>query len=275
MHHLSLAATSARRLVRSVASRATLLALVASAMVAGPFLLAQSATIGHSPVADLNNDNGNFLTGMSSDKAYFVPFQFNTLGDYSLASVTLLLSGSGNPGNLSLLATSTLGTDYTVPIALTTFTATGTLSTTPTAFTFTASSSTTLSANTTYYLRVTGGNDTGFINWVKSSIASGGGGGGEGGSTGSGGETGSTFNEFGSLVPLTSSLDPGSTLSFREIQSGSGGVSALDYAVGSLGGISITANAVSAVPEPGTYAAIAGAVALGAAAIARRRRSGR
>lgn len=224
-------------------------------------LRAQSATIGYSPVANLVSPTVLTFTGASlnANTAFVVPFQFNTLGDYSLTSASLLLAGNAHLGDFSLSVSSTLPTNLTPPTALTTFSATGTLNSTAAAYSFTSGASLTLAADTTYYFRVAyTGNDT--ANWIASAANG-------TGSTGSGGfvfvpVSGallSTSNGYGGVLT--------SAVTYRSLTSG-GFTNVQD----AMGAFSITASAVSAIPEPSTYAALAGAVTLAAALYVRRRK---
>lgn len=226
-------------------------------------LRAQTATIGYSPVANLVAPSVVIFSGASlnANTAYVVPFQFNTLGDYSLTSVSLLLAGNASLADFSLSVTSTLPTSLTLPGALTTLSAAGSLSGSETAYNFTAGSAPTLTANTTYYLNIAyAGTDT--ANWILSASQ------GSSASTGSGGFV---------FIPVSGALVSGlngyggvtiSNITYRSLTSGS--FADLDTTIGAF---SITAAAVSAVPEPSTYAALAGLGALVAVICVRRRQS--
>ncbi|MBI3886460.1 MAG: PEP-CTERM sorting domain-containing protein [Opitutae bacterium] len=248
MPTLPLSVAPATRGVRRTLAAA--LALAAAFGVAP--LRAQTATIGHSPVANAVAPDVSIFTGASlnPNTAFIVPFQFNTLGDYSLTSVSLLLSGNASLADFDLSASSTLPTDLTAPTALTTFATTGTLSGTETAYNFASGTSATYLGGTTYYFRVayTG---TGTANWIKPT---------DGGFTGSGGIPPLTF--------IDSALVDGPDISYRSLTSGG-----FTDSFNNIGAFSITATAVSAVPEPSTYAAIFGAVVLLGAVVARRRRA--
>lgn len=224
---------------------------------------AQTATIGYDPVANLLSPTVlRFNTAsLNANTAFIFPFRFNTLGDYSLTSVKLLLAGDADLADFSLSVSSTLPTDLTPPSALINFSTTGTLSSTESAYTFTPGATPTLAANTTYYYRVayTGG-DT--ANWILSGGTS---------YTGSGSTPSLTF--------IDSAFAANTLITYRSVTIGgssSGGSSSAgplytdNY--GNVGAFSITASAVSAIPEPSTYAAIAGALTLAAAIVVRRRR---
>jgi len=236
---------------RPVCLRRLRAGLLAFALAAASGLRAQSATIGYSPVANADAPSVNsFVSGMSTGTGYIVPFRVNSLGDYSLTSVSLLLSGNSSVTSLSLSVSSTLPTDLTAPTALTTFTTTGALGATPAAFTFNAGATPTLTAGTTYYFRVAyTGTDT--VNWIRAN--------------------GTAISGSGGIPPLSfidSSFAAGQAITYRSVTSG--GFTDLNNHIGAF---SITANAVSAVPEPSTYAALAGALALAAAFFVRRRRA--
>lgn len=229
--------------------RRSLLASLAVALgVSG--LHAQTATIGYNPVANPLAPTVLLFTGASlnTTTAFVVPFRFNTLGDYSLTSVSLLLAGNANLADFSISVSSTLPTNLTPPTALTTFSATGTLNGTGTAYSFASGATPTLTANTTYYYRVAyNGTDT--ANWILTGGSA---------STGSGGTPALTY--------ISSSFAPNTMITYRSV-TGTG----LTDGYGNMGAFSITANAVSAIPEPSTYAAIAGALTLVGAIFVRRR----
>ena len=238
---------------------ATSLALTATLGVS--LVPAQTATIGYNPVSNqIAPTVLRFNTAsLNENTAFIVPFQFNSLGDYSLTSVKLLLAGNADLAEFSLSVSSTLPTDLTPPSALLTFSTTGTLSGTESAYTFTPSATPTLAANTTYYYRVAyTGADT--ANWILSG--------------------GSTFTGSGSTPSLTfidSAFAANTFITYRSVTNGgssSGSSVPLynDY-YGNMGAFSITASAVSAIPEPSTYAAIAGALTLIGALVVRRRQN--
>jgi len=245
-----------RRLLRSrqlsLRVRAFAFTVATSALLVCPLLRAQT-TIGVVPNVDQNFANVNFAAGLSNSAGYLLPFQFTTAligGDYSLTSVSLLLSGDASLSDFSILATSTLATDLTVPTSLTTFSTTGTLTATPTAYSFTAGASPTFAADTTYYVRIvyTGASTA---NWVNASS--------NGALTGRAG--------YGPILdPIDSFYLPGSNMiTHRQLSA----ASFTDQFNGSAMGFSITA---VAVPEPGTYAAIAGGFAMLAALAVRMKR---
>lgn len=234
---------------------ASSLALALTATLGVSLVRAQTATIGYNSVSNplaptVLRFNDASLTAST---AYIVPIQINSIGNYSLTSVSLLLAGNANLAHFSLSVSSTLPTDLTPPTALTTFSTTGTLSGTETAYNFTSGATPTLAANTTYYFRVAyTGTDT--ANWILTG--------------------GSAFTGSGSTPSLTfidSAFAANTLLTYRSVTNvgGSGVTYSNDY--GNLGAFSITATAVSAIPEPSTYAAIAGALTLVGAILVRRR----
>lgn len=222
-------------------------------LLLAPSGLRAQTTIGHSPVANAAAPSvSSFVSGMTTSTAYIVPFRFNSIGNYSLTSISLLLSGNSSVTSLSLSVSSTLPTDLTAPTALTTFSTTGTLGSTPAAFTFNAGATPTLTAGTTYYLRFAyTGTDT--VNWIKVN---------SNGNTGSGGVP--ALSPVESLYSSITASGGEPNLSYRSVTS-SGFTDGFD----NIGGFSITA---SAIPEPSTYAAIFGAAALVGAVVVRRRR---
>ena len=225
-------------------------------------LRAQTATLGYDPVANLVSPTVLTFTGASlnATTAFVVPFQFNTLGNYSLTSVSLLLAGNASLAQFSLAVSTTLPTDLTPPTALTTFSATGTLSGTEAAYNFTSGATPTLAANTTYYFRVAyTGTDT--ANWIAAAANG----------TGATGSGGFVFVPVSGALLSTSNGYGGvftSAVTYRSLTSG-GFTNVQD----TLGAFSITATAVSAIPEPSTYAALAGAATLAAALYVRRRKN--
>lgn len=247
---------------RGIAALKVICALSALALLAS-LTKAAIEVIGHVPVADAGGLNQ--ANTMPNPSAYYIPFMFTGLGsNYTLQSVQLLLSGDEDLGNVSVLATETLGNDFTVPTALTTFSTSGTLNGTATAYTFTADSFTDLAEATTYYLRVsyTGANT---VNWVNNSVASTGSGSGEptGSGSGSGEPTGSGSSGV-TLTPITSEV-----LSYtrQTISISSGNTNALnDY---TAAGLSITA---TSIPEPMTFAGAVGGLTLIAGLFVRLRR---
>jgi hypothetical protein len=227
------------------------LALALTATLGVSLVRAQTATIGYNSVSNPLAPTVAIFTNASlnADTAFIVPFRFNTLGNYSLTSVSLLLAGNANLAHFSLSVSSTLPTDITPPTALTTFTTTGTLSSTETAYSFTSGATPTLAANTTYYFRFAyTGTDT--ANWIQ---------------TGGGAFTGSGSTP--SLTFINSAFAANTLITYRSVASGD-----FSNEYGNLGAFSITASAVSAIPEPSTYAAIAGALTLVGALIIRRRK---
>lgn len=225
-------------------------------------LFAQTANIGHPAPLTNYEDPGqyNFVAGMSSANAYIVGFKFDSLGDYRIDSLTLLLAGDADLSDFSLSVSSTLPTDLTLPTAITTFSGSGTLTGTATPTTFTVNLSETLTADTAYYLRIAYmGSDT--ANWVK--VAG--------------------NNPTTSSPPPLTILDEGDILavfagdpyfswadnSITYRQATGTGFSDINSTVG---GFSLAASAFSAVPEPASVAGLAGAATLLSAFLVRRRR---
>lgn len=229
--------------------------------------LAAQTTIGYVPNADLGSVNSPTII-MSSSNGYVVAFDFTNAtigGDYTLSSISLLLSGNANLADFSARISTTAPTApdniTPLPTALTTLSASssGTLNaSTASAYTFTPNSSYTLSADTTYYLTILY-NGSGTANWIATTSA--------------GGDTGSGTNNYGTaLSPLTSALNPATNgIFYRSVHPVDGyGSYYSQSSAGSNLGLAITA-----VPEPGTTTALFGAAALLAGLFIRRRRSAR
>lgn len=215
--------------------------------------------------------------GLNAREIYVVPFRINTLGSYSLTSLSLLFESQayggdpntsggdqhgGGPGGgptyslyphgteLSIQVFSSLPDSLTLPASLVTF---GNVLSLPNGggiVTFTPLSSPTLNADTTYYLSAYKPiNPYSSISW-------------------------SIPDWSGSPVdgpspdPIAGLLDDGTRLPFYIVTAD--GVTE-HYGVG--GGFSLTATAVSAVPEPATTAVILGGSVLAAALWVRRRRT--
>lgn len=235
----------------SLLARSAILLALAS-LIAAP--LGAQTTIGFSPNADENNTQLTFAS-LSNSTGYILPFTFSATsigGNYSISSVSLLLSGNASLADFSVSVSSTFATDLTAPTALDTFIASGTLTATPTAYTFSADSGTTFTQASTYYLRVVyNGSDT--ASWIRTS----------GNAYGIGGST----NYGGGVPSLTASYNPGDQkIYYRSVTSGG----FTDFgSTGTNMGVALTA---TAIPEPGTAAALAGAAALGVALVIRRRR---
>lgn len=210
--------------------------------------LVQSAIqiIGQVPVENANNNM--FNASMTNTKAFYVPFAFNAIGDYSLDTVKLLLKGDAELADISVMATSTLGTDLTVPTALVNFSASGTLSGTDTAYDFSPLASSNLLEGVTYYLRIA---NTGMssVSWVF-------------GSTLGNGEN--PFTSGAPFTPLVTQLTPDDPYSYREITNSS---FTNEYR---RPGLSIAA---AAVPEPLTFAGMTGGLTLCGALLVRLRRA--
>jgi hypothetical protein len=129
-----------------------------------------------------------------------------------------------------------------------TFSASGALNGTPAAYTFNANATSSLNAGTTYYLRFAyAGADE--VNWIRTNT-----------------DFSSTTPGF--LNPVDAAYPAGTPFYYRATT----GDGFTDFRA-TIGGFSITANAVSAIPEPGTYAAFAGAATLVAGFVVRWRRA--
>jgi hypothetical protein len=210
--------------------------------------------VGYGSIADGNVPGSTFaFQTFSTGSVVVIPFTFNSLETYALTSVNLLLStstGSASLSGLSLEVFSTAPADSTsLPSVVTSFVSTGTATSTLGIHTFTATSSPILEADTTYYLGLTYfGTDT--LAWnatIGTPVGSG-------------------------PVDLSDTYQDGVMFNFYVLNAGV----KTDYAT-QLGGFSITAAAVSAVPEPATTTALAAGAVLTAALWVRwrRRRDGR
>lgn len=200
-----------------------------------------STTIGYYQMTNTASPSVyTFASGMTSSTDYALPFQVNSLGtNFSADIVSLLVQGNANLSDLALSVTDTLPTSTSLPTALVTysFVGSGTIASTPTAYTFNATSTVTLSANTTYYL-IFGYNGTGSLDWVRENSLDNG-------------------AASASLTPLTTPVGDGAYITYRVL-----GSSSFSDHSDQTGGFSITANAISAVPEPAAYAAIVGAITI-------------
>ena len=249
------------------------------ACVFGAALLAASsarasATIGYDSLVE-GNAGGN--AGMDLDvygATFYVPFAFDFDGPYAIDSIRLLLySGSLDSSQLSLfslLITPTLGTDLTVPAALTTLSATGTLADSPTVYTFNADSSAVLTSGSTYYLRMAYAAPSsldqpfwGSLLSISGTPPADSGDPDPKGGPPSGGHAGAPDDASVTLTALTT-LNPIGGFTYRAI-GGDGKV----YDRIDMFGLAITA---TAVPEPADFAMLAGGLALGAVLLRRLRR---
>ncbi|HWA84910.1 MAG TPA: hypothetical protein VG710_01695 [Opitutus sp.] len=220
-----------------------------------------------------------FLSYGDTNTVAVVPFAFNSLGDYTLTSLSLLLRavpqqggdlpandpspGAGNrpPGfgsdiavsgalsNVSIGIFSTLPTSLALPTALVSysFPGSGSAGEMPGIYLFGPSETPTLVAGQTYYLAVSI-NATSVLEWDMTSGASNGG-------------------TFPGDNPVTSLVDDGTSLVYYKITS-SGVQSFYDNA----GGFALAANAVTAIPEPAAASVLAGAGALALALFVHSRR---
>ncbi len=223
-------------------------------------------TIGYDPVTREYDPTAYYKTGSDlslSQAAVYVPFAFDFGGDfYSLDSVQLLFTGTGDFSLISLLVTETLGSDLSAPPVRATFSATD--ATEFPVFTFHADAPSLLASGTIYYLRLTSpvGQDP---QWVWNGWSPG------GVPPADSGDPHPHHNDppyhpDNTNVPLTPllALNPTGGLTFRLVGSNS-------YYMDRSGayGISITA---TAVPEPAAFSLIVVGSALGAALLFRRKR---
>ena len=240
-----------------------------------------SATVGYASVADFVQqlDGYYHFPTPTSSSLVFIPFAFDTLGDYTLSSVKLLLDdginqgddsnhaggtdgdGGGAPGGdggflasvsvVSVKVYSSLPESLTLPEALLAFSpgeGTTTIGTVPLSYNFLANSAPTFTAGQTYYLAIA--NPTGNSSWAW--LATG---------------NDSTGVPYLDDDPITTLVSNGTELVYHHLTSGG-----LTHHYENLGGFSITATSVSAVPEPTTVSALAGAAVLAVALFVRGRR---
>ncbi len=217
--------------------------------------------------------------GLYATEIYFVPFRINTLGNYSLTSVSFLFQSQayggdpntsggsehgGGPGGigeptysmyphaseLSIQVFSSLPNSLTLPTSLVTFAAFGGYPNGGGNVTFTPLSFPTLNADTTYYLSAYKPiNPYSSISWVMP-------------------EWLGDPVDGPSSDPIAGLYDNGTQLPFYKVTA-----DGVTEHYGVVGGFSLTATAVSAVPEPATTAVILGGCVLAAALWVRRRRS--
>jgi hypothetical protein len=233
-------------------------------------LVASSAqaqlSIGYDPIMQGYDPKEYYKTGKDLsmlNAAFYIPFAFDFGGGlYSLDSVKLLLLGSGDVSTFSLIATSTLETDLTVPEILATFSGTGAVSTAA-VFTFNADSPSLLTSGSTYYLRIafTGSGDPHWVwrewKWGKPP------------SQGSNPNTsGGIDGFFGNGPSIDATLTPLLTLNPAVLTFRLAGESGYTDFRG-VYGFSITA---TAVPEPAAFALGVAGLTFGAALFFRLRR---
>lgn len=244
--------------------RHTSFALAFTATLGVSGLRAQTLIVGYNAVTNTVSPTVNIFTDASldADTAFIIPFFFEAeqflaenesfSGNYAIDSISLLLAGDASLADFSLSVSSTLPTDLTAPGALVSFSSASTLVGTETAYTFSPSAVVSLVADTTYYIRV-GYTGTGTANWILA---------GNPGVPDFGSGSGPTFGA------IFTTENPGTTISYRAVTS-----SGFSNEFATVGAFSITATAISAVPEPATYAGIVGAATLAAALMVRRRRN--
>lgn len=245
-----------------------------------------SGIVGHNEIV-LNTAPGEvnpFATNMTSDTVFVIPFSMysSASGTYTLNSLNLDLrvgvevsgeppSGSGGPGGsgppggggpsgeistpfsgLSLHVLSTLPTSLTLPAPLVSFshaTPAAGPTLTPMAYTFQANSTPTFTAGATYYLTVSySGPSSATMEWGKT-----------------------TADSYGYAypgdLPITSIVPLGTPLVYYKITSGG-----VQNFYDNVGGFSITANDLTAIPEPAASATAAAGAILAAILWVRRRR---
>jgi PEP-CTERM putative exosortase interaction domain len=208
--------------------------------------------VGYKSIADGTVPGGNYaFMNFSTGSVVVIPFRFDSLENYTLTSANLLLrtsSGTVSLSDLSVQVYDTLPSNSTsLPTPVASFASIGDITSTLGIHTFTATSSLTLEADTTYYFGVSYFGSHTFA-WNA------------------------TSNDPTGIGPLYVSdtfLD-GTTFSYYVINTGSLFTDVV------VGGFSITAAAVSAVPEPATTAVLAAGAVLAAALWVRwrRRRAG-
>ena len=214
--------------------------------------------------------------GLRATEIYVVPFRINTLGNYSLTSLSLLFQSQsyggdpntsggdqhgGGPGGgpiysvyphaseLSIQVFSSLPDSLTLPTSLVTFAASNGYPNGGGIVTFTPLSSPTLNADTTYFLSVYKPiNPYSAITWGMPS--------------------GSPADSPLGFDPITGLHDNGTRFPFHKVTA-DGVTNHYDI----IGGFSLTATAVSAIPEPATTAVILGGSVIAAARWVRRRRT--
>jgi len=208
--------------------------------------------VGYKSIADGTVPGGNyaFMT-FTTGSLVVIPFRFDSLENYTLTSANLLLrtsSGSVSLSDLSVQVYDTLPSNRTsLPTPVASFASIGDITSTLGIHTFTATSSLTLEADTTYYFGVSYFGSHTFA-WDATS---------------------NTATGIGPLY-VNDTFPDGTMLSYYVINNGA---SLFSHVVG---GFSITAAAVGAVPEPATTAALAAGAVLAAALWVRwrRRRAG-
>lgn len=221
--------------------------------------------------------------GLNATEIYVVPFRINTLGNYSLTSLSFLFqsqsyggdpntsggdqhgggppptddSSEGGPiysqypnaGELSIQVFSSLPDSLTLPTSLVNFASFSGYPNGGGIVTFTPLSSPTLNSDTTYFLSVYKPiNPYSAITWGMPS--------------------GSPADSPLGFDPITGLHDNGTRFPFHKVTA-DGVTNHYDI----IGGFSLTATAVSAIPEPATTAVILGGSMIAAALWVRRRRT--
>ncbi len=214
----------------------------------GPYPLGTPTLVGYWTTAHGMIPMANYtFASLTSDSVFVVPFRFDALGDYTLTSANLLLStpsGTASLSDVSLQVFSSLPASLSLPTPITSFASLETATTTLDVHTFAATSSPTFTAGTTYYLGLTYfGLDP--LTWNA---------------------TDSSVGAMGAY-PVNDTFSNGTAFSYYGI--GTQGVNPNTY---QIGGFSITAAAVTAIPEPATTVAFAAGAVLAAALWVRWRR---
>lgn len=250
-------------------------------------------TIGHQAAANKttaqSDDAFPFVTGLTSDTLIVIPFSFNSVGSYTLAETRLLLrdgsssyllggegpaegsnpntsgsfsggggaSGTGDTGanspsfsGVSINVFSTLPTSSAVPTSLLSFSTAHIGGPSWNAFHFyhySADAAPTFTGGVTYYLGITYVG-TGILEWDLN------------------------FDDHYNLpypgdIPLTSIVGNSDPLVFYKVTA-----AGVENFYDNVGGFSITANVVSAIPEPAAVAVLAASSVLALALFVRWRR---
>lgn len=244
---------------------AGLLVLLAT-IVAGPGAFGQTALVGYSSISGGSAPTDPYpFFNHTPDTIIVIPFAFNSLGDYTLTSTSLLLRaipsqggtlpvGHGSPDAnngidftlVSVQIFSSLPSSLTLPTPLLTF---STLSAgapeTPVIRSYTPTSAPTFTAGQTYYLAIGVG---GTLQWDQTTGAS-------------------SNGTFPGNNPITTLVSDGTPMVYYEITS-----SGAQGRYANVGGFALTATAHAAIPEPADGAILTGAGVLAIALMVRQRR---
>ncbi len=205
--------------------------------------------VGYDSISNGTVPGGDYaFVNFSSGSVVVIPFRFSSLENYTLTSANLLLrtpSGTVSLSDLSVEVYDSLPPNETsLPTPVASFASTGNITSTLGIYTFSATTSLTLEADTTYYFGVSYFGTHSFA-WNATT----------GSATGSG------------PVYVNDTFEDGTTFTYYVLNAGGA-----PLATGIVGGFSITASAVSAVPEPATTTALAAGAVLAAALWVRWRR---